>query len=287
MKYIKLFEAFDRWSRDQKNELTEYCETNLAYLMDEGFKIRVGQNIVPNAVDTDGKTLVPNPSYHNVSIQITKKDSSTTGEEREDFFWKDVKNQIIPFILRLEKEYNIEKIRILGQDNFRYIKDNFEEELDTLPIYKVSYIDIFLSGEKEQLNESLSPKEELEDFCDTHLAYLTDEGFSIEYEERYGGHCTNVTIRHSKREDSKYSHDFSWDEIKDRFIPFLQMLSKEYKLFNFHHEDFNCKRNQVVCMRRLDDLLSSDYYSYEDVIKDTINADFLFYIKLKVGGKIN
>jgi hypothetical protein len=39
-------------------------------------------------------------------------------------------------------------------------------------------------------------------------------------------------------------------------------------------------------MRRLDDLLSSDYYSYDDVIKDTINADFLFYIKLKVGGKL-
>ena len=292
MKYIKLFEAFDRWSRDQKAELQDYCETNLAYLMDEGFKIRVGQNIGPNMFDTDGSTLIPNTSYHNVSIQITKKDSQryseyqTTGEERDDFFWKDVKDQIIPFILRLEKEYDIEKIRILGQDNFRYIKDNFEEELDTQPLNKVSYIDIFLSGEKEQLNESLSPKEELEDFCDTHLSYLTDEGFSIEYEERYGGHFTNVTIRHSKREDNKYSHDFSWDEIKDRFIPFLQMLSKEYKLFNFHHEDFNCKRNQVVCMRRLDDLLSSDYYSYEDVIKDTINADFLFYIKLKIGGKI-
>ena len=45
MKYIKLFEAFDRLSRDQKTELQDYCETNLAYLMDEGFKIRIGQNI--------------------------------------------------------------------------------------------------------------------------------------------------------------------------------------------------------------------------------------------------
>ena len=273
MRYIKLFEAFDRLSRDQKAELQDYCETNLAYLMDEGFKIRIGQNI--------DKTI------RNVTIQITKKDSADTSDiDREDFLWEDVKDQFIPFVLRLEKIYDIEKIRFLGQDNFRYIKDNFEEELDALPIYKVSYIDIFLSGEKDGLNESLSPKEELEDFCDTHLAYLTDEGFFIDYEELYGGHCTNITIRHSKREDSKYSHDFSWDEIKDRFIPFIQMLSKEYKLFNFHHEDFNCKRNQVFCMRRLDDLLSSDYYTYEDVIKDTINADYLFFIKLKVGGKI-
>jgi len=270
MKYIKLFEAFDRLSRDQKSELQDYCETNLAYLMDEGFKIRIGQNLTLNSKE-----------YNNVSIQITKTEKA--GDVgREDFFWNDVKDQIIPFILRLEKEYDIEKIRFLGEDDFHYIKDSFDEELDEQPIRKVSYIDIHLSGEKEQINESLSPKEELEDFCDTYLSYLTDEGFYIEYEELYGGHFTNVTIRHSNREDSKYSYDFSWDEIKDRFIPFLQMLSKEYKLSNFHHEDFNCKSDQVVCMRRLDDLLSSDYYSYEDVVEDTINADYLFYIKLLV-----
>ena len=269
MRYIKLFEVFDRLSRDQKTELQDYCETNLAYLMDEGFKIRIGQNI--------------DKTTRNVTIQITKKDSVGTSDiDIEDFLWEDVKDQFIPFVLRLEKIYDIEKIRFLGQDNFRYIKDNFEEELDELPIYKVSYIDIFLSGEKDVLNESLSPKEELEDFCDTHLAYLTDEGFFIEYEELYSGHYTNITIRHSKREDTKYSHDFSWDEIKDRFIPFLQILSKEYKLSNFHHADFNCKSDQVVCMRRLDDLLSTDYYTYEDVIKDTIDADYLFYIKLLV-----
>jgi hypothetical protein len=288
MKYIKLFEAFDRWSRDQKNELTEYCETNLAYLMDEGFKIRVGQNLVMNSED-----------HNKISIQITKKDSVDTSDiDREDFLWEDVKDQFIPFVLRLEKIYDIEKVRLLTEDGSYFIKSDFEEELDTLPFYKVSYIDIFLSGEKEQLNESLSPKEELEDFCDTHLAYLTDEGFSIDYEELYGGHCTNVTIRHSKREDSTYSHDFSWDEIRDRFIPFLQILSKEYKLFNFHHEDFNCKKNQVVCMRRLVGdynhknkfyspySFENDYYSYEDVVEDTINADYLFYIKLKVGKKL-
>jgi hypothetical protein len=273
MKYIKLFEAFDRWSRDQKSELQDYCETNLAYLMDEGFKIRIGQNLTLNSKE-----------YNNISIQITKKDSADTSDiDREDFFWEDVKDQIIPFVLRLEKEYDIEKLRILTEEGVYYIKSDFEKGLDEQPYQRLSYMDIFLSGEKDALNESLSPKEELEDFCDTHLAYLTDEGFYIDYEEIYGGHCTYVTIRHSKREDSKYSHDFSWNEIKDRFIPFLQMLSKEYKLFNFHFEDIVCKKDEVVWM---DDLLSKTYYSYEDVIEDTINSDHLFYIKLKVGGKL-
>jgi hypothetical protein len=136
MKYIKLFEGFDRWSRDQKNELTEYCDTNLAYLMDEGFKIRIGQN-------TDNTTL-KRRAIRNITIQITKKNSA----DREDFFWKDVKDQIIPFILRLERKYDIEKIRFLGEDNFHYIKDDFEQGLDEQPIGTVSYIDIFLSGKK-------------------------------------------------------------------------------------------------------------------------------------------
>jgi len=267
-------ESFDRLSRDKQSELQDYCETNLAYLMDEGFKIRIGQNITLNSKE-----------YNNISIQITKK-ADFLEHLREDFFWKDVKDQIIPFVLRLEIKYDIEKIRFLGEDNFHYIKDDFEQELDSQPIRRVSYIDIFLSGEKEQINESLSQKEELEDFCDTHLAYLTDEGFYIDYEEFYSGHYTNVTIRHLKRDDSKYSYDFSWNEVKDRFIPFLQMLSKEYKLFNFHFEDIACKKDEVVCMNRLDDLLSKTYYSYEDVIEDTINTDYLFYIKLKVGRKL-
>ena len=104
MRYIKLFEVFDRLSRDQKTELQDYCETNLAYLMDEGFKIRIGQNI--------------DKTTRNVTIQITKKDSVGTSDiDIEDFLWEDVKDQFIPFVLRLEKIYDIEKIRFLGQDN--------------------------------------------------------------------------------------------------------------------------------------------------------------------------
>ena len=264
-------ESFDRWSRDQKNELTEYCETNLAYLMDEGFKIRVGQNI--------DKTM---STFGNISIQI--KYVGTAGDT-EEFFYTDIKDHFIPFILRLEKEYDIKKIRFLGQDNFHYIKDNFEEELDTLPFYKVSYIDIFLSGEKEQINESLSQKEEIEDFCDTHLAYLTDDNFSINYAEHYGGNVTELTIK-----TLSVTQLFTWEQVKDHFIPFLHMLSKEYKLFNFHFEDFDCKKNEFVCFKTF--MGSKHYYSYDDVISDNIDTkEFtdrygLYSIKLKIGKRI-
>ena len=137
MKYIKLFEAFDRWSRDQKSELQDYCETNLAYLMDEGFKVRVGQQY----------------AIGNVSIGIKKDrlslaDKALTGEAREDFNWSDIKDHFIPFCVRLEKEYEISEIKILGPTINLVIKDNFENRLDELSTEVVSYIDIYLSGEK-------------------------------------------------------------------------------------------------------------------------------------------
>ena len=265
-------ESFDRWSRDQKAELQDYCETNLAYLMDEGFKIRIGQNI--------------DKITRNVTIQITKKDSVGTSDiDIEDFLWEDVKDQFIPFVLRLEKIYDIEKIRFLG-NYYRYIRDNFEEELDTLPIYKVSYIDIFLSGEKEQINESLSQTEEIKDFCDTHLAYLTDDNFSINYAEHSGGNVTELTIK-----TLSVTQIFTWDEVKDHFIPFLHMLSKEYKLFNFHFEDYDCKNNEFICFQTF--MGSKHYYSYDDVISDNIDTDQftkrcgLYSIKLKIGKSLS
>jgi hypothetical protein len=208
-----------------------------------------------------------------------------TKKEREDFFWSEVKDHFIPFVMRLQRKYNIEKIRLLGDDTFHYIKNDFEQELDSQPIRRVSYIDIFLSDEKESINESLSHREELEDFCDTHLAYLTDENFSINYAEHYGGNVTELTIK-----TLSVTQIFTWDEVKDHFIPFLHMLSKEYKLFNFHFEDYDCKNNEFICFQTF--MGSKHYYSYDDVISDNIDTDQftkrcgLYSIKLKIGKRI-
>jgi len=283
MKYIKLFEAFDRLSRDQKSELQDYCETNLAYLMDDGFKVRVGQQY----------------AIGNVSIGIKKDrlslaDKALTGEAREDFNWSDIKDHFIPFCMRLEKEYEISEIKILGPMINFVIKDNFEKRLDELSTEVVSYIDIHLSGEKEQINESLSHKEDIEDFCDTHLAYLTDENFRIRYEEFYGGNVIKLEIGHEYRE--KEGFDFTWNEVKDRFIPFLQMLSKQYRLHNFHFEDNNCKRTEVVKItagllsKFQSDYSITNYYTYNDIINDDLSPLggnlMLESIMIKIGRKL-
>ena len=85
-----------------------------------------------------------------------------------------------------------------------------------------------------RFNESLN-KEELQDFCDTYLAYLLDDGYSIVASEIGFGEYVLV-LRNGKRLDNvpiEYDHSellFPWEEVNDQFIPFLHMLSKQYTI---------------------------------------------------------
>ena len=69
---------------------------------------------------------------------------------------------------------------------------------------------------------------ELQDFCETYLAYLLDDtSFKIEVVESprwdsyimWLGKILNPRIQ-----------PFKWDDIKDYYIPFVTMLSREYDL---------------------------------------------------------
>ena len=68
-------------------------------------------------------------------------------------------------------------------------------------------------------------KEELQDFCETNLAYLMDEGGEIQVVEQPGGHelhLIKIILDQPKR----------WVEIKDHIIPFLTRLDNKYQINN-------------------------------------------------------
>ena len=84
----------------------------------------------------------------------------------------------------------------------------------------------------KEFNESLN-KEELQDFCDTYLAYLLDEGYSIEASEIGFGEYVLVLRNENRPTDVPIDSPellFTWEEVKDQFIPFLHMLSKQYTI---------------------------------------------------------
>lgn len=86
----------------------------------------------------------------------------------------------------------------------------------------------------EQSNESLN-KEELQDFCDTYLAYLLDDGYTI-LATGIGFDEYVLVLSNGKKIGTTHlridspERLFPWEEVKDQFIPFLHMLSKQYTI---------------------------------------------------------
>lgn len=77
-------------------------------------------------------------------------------------------------------------------------------------------------------NENKDNTEELQDLCDSYFAYLYDEGFEVKIsigilDERF--------IKINKPNSSGPTYNFSWNDIKDYFIPFLQSLLRKEDLY--------------------------------------------------------
>lgn len=84
-------------------------------------------------------------------------------------------------------------------------------------------------------NESID-KENLTDLCDMCLAYLMDDGYEYEIQE-WNWLDYKVIYFDNKHLENKsyywpnrYELMFKWSDIKDHFIPFLEMLSRQYRI---------------------------------------------------------
>lgn len=94
----------------------------------------------------------------------------------------------------------------------------------------------------KKFNESTLNKEEVQDFCETHLAYLIDEGLEVECSIGFvyqfnesNKEVAYITLGYKLENDSHnlspYEYNFpSWDDIKDNIIPFFTHLSNKYDL---------------------------------------------------------
>jgi hypothetical protein len=81
-----------------------------------------------------------------------------------------------------------------------------------------------------RFNEDLTKDEiqELKEFCESCLAYLLDEGFEIDYEKGTGDfHWIDLW---GSLDESENPIAYTWDQVKDYYIPFIQLLKSRYKL---------------------------------------------------------
>jgi hypothetical protein len=130
---------------------------------------------------------------------------------------------------------------------------------------------------KESLNDN--EVEELKEFCETSLAYLMDEGFDISCDlDKY------LQLSLPGKSPSRYGtakDPFDWNDIKDHFIPFLQLLSRRYELKNFGH-----RPSDYVVLFQGD---RNKYATVEQVINDDLPTEVyhtLWSIVLKIRNKV-
>ena len=99
--------------------------------------------------------------------------------------------------------------------------------------------------------------DELQDFCDTYLAYMTDKGvvLTVTPNSRLSSTIFVLSVR------SIENKDFKWNDIKDYFIPFLEVLTKKIGRGNFmtnsdpNHE-FKFTNNIGILFRSLEDVIT-------------------------------
>lgn len=112
MKYLKRYnESINEY------DLKDYCETNLAYLMDEGLEVRIDP---VSWGDYEG----------DVSVALYLYQSNGHGRP-----WSEIKDQIMPFLYRLNNVYEInslEERNFYGSDKFIVVQvaqGNYSKEL--------------------------------------------------------------------------------------------------------------------------------------------------------------
>jgi hypothetical protein len=91
MKHLKKFNESQEELTLQREELRDFCETYLAYLLDEGFELKI----------YGGAELASGVTPFQVSL--VKQDQSI-------FLWQDIINQFLPFLKFLKDNYNLEKV---------------------------------------------------------------------------------------------------------------------------------------------------------------------------------
>lgn len=97
----------------------------------------------------------------------------------------------------------------------------------------------------KRFNEaSFLPKDisELQYFCENYLAYLLDEGFGIRV--RHGSREDRARIEFYK-DDVHFPVVFNWNDVKDHYIPFYQMLSKNYEISTISDGDYEIRTCSV------------------------------------------
>ena len=155
MRYLKSFNEETNFKFE--DELKEFCELNLVYLIDEGLEVHVD---------------------YSHSMKDRKHGYAVIIDLIEPKKWNDIKDHMIPFLIRLNNRYELDKV---NWDNdtvnknvkinyfiggslsvmriFQNLKDLVDESNETLWInYKLYDIRLYIKGYKKENKKGILTK---------------------------------------------------------------------------------------------------------------------------------
>jgi hypothetical protein len=300
MKYLRRFfeSRYNTHTSElsEVNDLQDFCEMYLAYLIDDDFKVNVSR----------------------VQFGTFKNSFSIVIESELPVSWDQIKDKLIPFLEMLKKNYNfgvypeqrfnfheswLDK-SIMFELEGRTDRIDIDELIEDKPTYGYPRPGKYLTGIKKMeitvhskdVNESrhemlTNPKrftfqfqEELKDFCETHLAYLVDDGYSISvatntislkrFDEQNDNqiYASLIDCNEDIVDTIDDPRNFNWDNIKNSFIPFIQHLSKQYNLEKIYIYGYPEQGDEML----------SYCYKLQQILDDDNIAPVIYSIFLRI-----
>lgn len=155
----------------------------------------------------------------------------------------------------------------------------------------------------KRFNENLRLKEleDLMDFSENCLVYLLDEGFELELVDRYGREPNDPSFDGdteyfwidlygpSITQPDEYGavpndRSYSWNQIKDYYIPFLKLINARYVLVD-HERSYKGDVVYFKLQEGADVDVAFKEFKLDEVIDDKITLDSIFSVSIKVSSK--
>ena len=131
-------------------------------------------------------------------------------------------------------------------------------------------------------------REEVQEFCENCLAYLIDEDFCIQT-NIWGLDPVSISFVLIRRFAGEVEPIlFSWNDVKDYYIPFLQMLQRKYNVINSPNPPSNISNSEIKVLISTGENspLDSVYYTLHEALEDKINPyDKIVYINIIITEK--
>ena len=265
MRYLKRFnEAISQ------EDIKDFCEQYLAYLLDDGYVLDFRESGRVTQID------LVKPKYNTQYGNWVPGAGGTV----DWMDWEHIKDRFIPFLQILDKQYDVKDNLIFFQiRGGAQVKMSFQDVIDDkvkekifsvtkgyknhsyehatlISSVRIVVLDHSVGQYSWQLRTNESLKDDVLEFTQDRLVYLMDDGFEIgttdnpvtDRSNNYAGICTRIVKRSG----------FTWEEITDRFSPYIYMLNKEYHILEIVFYQNGGRQYQYDTRKDIEELVSGE-----------------------------